>query len=67
MTPKLEKIPEYADLMTIDEWKSSVACGGFIPYDGDGHWATADKMDDSSDVWVGEEPKWATHVAWFNR
>lgn len=67
MNLELKEIPEYADVMTIEEWGDSVACGGFIPDDGGGCWATTEGMDNGSNVWDGEPPEWATHVAWFNR
>jgi hypothetical protein len=63
----IEKIPDYAHLMPISEWRDSVAGGLFVPDDGIGRWATGDTMDDSSDVWAGDAPEWATHVAWFNK
>lgn len=33
---KYRKIPNYGDLMTIEEFKKCVDCGGFIDYDGHG-------------------------------
>ncbi len=60
-------IPDYADVMTEEQWFHSVKCGSFIPYDGSGHWAAGQFMDISTDVWVHDKPLWATHVAWFNK
>lgn len=68
MAPLLEPIPEYCDLMPLKSWQDSAKAGSFIPYDGDGYWATSAGMDRATDVWAGgEPPAWATHVAWFNR
>lgn len=66
--PKLVPIPDYADLITLKEFKECVACGGFIPYDGSGYYATENSMDKETDVWSSKKPPtWATHVAWFNK
>lgn len=63
----LSTLPDYGKLFPIDEWLNAVATGAFIPYDGDGYWATIDGMDKASDVWGSNKPDWATHVMWFNR
>lgn len=62
-------MPGYGDLMPLDCWLASRDCEAFIPYDGDGYWATTDGMDRDSSVWNSNcpPPEWATHVAWFNR
>lgn len=69
MSLPTDEIPDYGDLMTLEDWDACVACGGFIPYDGSGCWATNNKMDQSSNVWskTALRPEWATHVVWFNR
>lgn len=63
----MQPIPKYGDLITIEEFKQCVQCGAFIPYDGDGCYATETRMDDDSNVWMDDAPDWATHVMWFNR
>lgn len=63
----MQPIPEYGDLIEIMQFQTYVKAGAFIPYDGDGCWATTTEMDDNSDVWASEKPEWATHVVWFNR
>lgn len=62
----LEPMSEYAHVMTADEWNESVKQGAFTPDDGNGYWATETKMDADFDCFR-EKPKWATHVAWFNK
>ena len=67
--PDLDPLPKYGDHMTVDEFRDAVACGAFIPDDGDGCWATDAAYDNGSCVWDGlkNPPKWATHVVWFNK
>ncbi|NJL70805.1 MAG: hypothetical protein HC888_03950 [Candidatus Competibacteraceae bacterium] len=59
-------LPDYGDLFPIDEWKEAVKNGSFIPYDGTGYYATETEMDIDTDSFE-PPPKWATHVAWFNK
>ena len=71
-----EPIPSYGDLMTIEEFKDTVDCGGFIDYDGYGHFATEDHTMGITKVYPSEvkedflemcrEHK-ITHICWFNR
>ncbi len=53
------------------EWEEAVKFGDFIDYDGHGYLSTETEMSDKlilpSDVGNKFKPKWATHVAWFNR
>ncbi len=63
------KAPDYADVMTKEEWLESIRCGAFIPDDGCGYWA---KEIDGSILESGvdcftEPPDDATHVAWYNK
>ncbi len=55
-----EPLSEWGDHMTRESFIATVACGGFIDYDGDGDLATE---ADPHYVW----PDWATHVMWYNR
>jgi len=66
-TVNMVPLPNYGDLIPLEEWKSYVSQHSLIPYDGSGCWATSDAMDDHSDVWNHDQPEWATHVMWFNR
>lgn len=65
------------DVMTIAEWEDTVACGGFIDYDGFGYFCTpaANLELFGFDVYpsmVGtpayeqRKVEW-THINWFNR
>lgn len=62
----IELIPQYADVMTVLDFNEQVKEGGFIRSDGDGYWADGTHMDRDANVWDTPQPKWATHVAWFN-
>lgn len=62
----LEPIPEYAHIMTEQEWKSNVRAGAYCSCDGSGYWATDRGMDPNADAF-DNQPDWATHVAWFNK
>lgn len=78
---KLEKIPEYGDLMTIERFSDCVKSGSFIDYDGYGYWATETQCSSlsvkpsqfyKSKKICGKDisdlkPEWATHIVWFNR
>lgn len=65
-----DEIPEYGDIMTVDEFKSSVIDGSFIDYDGHGHPAREGKMEGDLMIYpsiVNDIPKDATHIVWFNK
>jgi len=69
--PKAEPIPDYGDHMTMAEFKESCEGGMFTDDDGDGNYATVDRMFkkavNSDDVIDGKtDPKY-THVVWFNK
>jgi hypothetical protein len=65
---KMGPIPEYGDLMTINDFHDCCAGGGFIPDDGEGVFATATEVFEGTDVWSWDErPVGATHVVWFNK
>lgn len=60
-----EKIPAYADVMSLEEWESALNDGFFCSYDGYGFWVK-DGMECSDEVF--SSPKLdATHVAWYNK
>jgi hypothetical protein len=64
---KLDPLSDYGDLIPLEEFLLCVKNNCFIPYDGDGYWATKEGMLQGSNVWTLEPPEWATHVMWFNR
>lgn len=59
---------EFGDKFTAKEWCSEWVRGcSFIPSDGDGYWGTEEGYSYSHYDIFGVKPKWATHVAWFNK
>lgn len=62
----MEPIPDYADLMTLEDFTEYVRDGCFIEYDGDGYYATATE-ESQINVWNEPPPDWATHVTWYNK
>lgn len=71
LTPPLEPIPDYGDLMTKEEWLSGCEAGAFIDYDGFGNLATADGVY-AERIFPSQAknynfPKWVTHIVWYNR
>jgi len=74
--PKWKEIPDemppFGDLMTMAEWLETVGYGGFIDYDGFGHYATKTEYLDGpvvspSMVSKGLVDQSYTHIIWFNR
>jgi hypothetical protein len=68
---ELEPLPDYGDLMTLDEFIEHCNSGAFINYDGTGHYATKTKMSrlyaTPSKIKAGNIDRSWTHVMWFNR
>ena len=60
-----EEIPDYGDLMTVEEWQAHVKSGGFIRYDGWGYYVKDGKM--SNDICWDEPVLDSTHILWLNR
>lgn len=68
----LEPIPDYGDLMTVEDFIQSVASGFFIDDDGFGYWANSTHILSKDPVYPSEVgfldcPTGTTHVVWFNR
>ena len=68
----LKPLPDYGELMPIDEFVEAVNSGMFIDDDGSGYYATAKGMSDvlalPSLVRKGIVPhRTFTHVMWFNK
>ena len=67
------EIPEYGDVMTVDDFRDSVKVGAFIDYDGNGnpaklvggHLLMSDQVIIPSRL--VEIPLDATHIVWYNR
>jgi hypothetical protein len=69
---RLRPMPDYGDLMTVEEFRSRVESGGFIDYDGFGDLATEDGVSDiqvrpSNFEEVAAIYHQFTHVCWYNR
>ena len=66
-----EPIPDYGDHMTFNEFVGMCKSGGFIDDDGEGCYATKDKMTNisvyPSDIRSGNYRTDFTHVVWFNK
>lgn len=43
--PYDQELPDYGDLMPVDEWLATVKMGGFIDYDGHGAPAKAERVE----------------------
>lgn len=59
------ELPNYGDLMTIEEWKDAVEEGYIMDDDGSGNWVK-DGMMSRFDPFSSEQED-ATHVMWFNK
>lgn len=62
----LRPLGKLGDHMTAEDFEECVQCSCFIPYDGDGNWATVDG-ESKLNVWENARPEWATHVVWYNK
>ena len=65
-----DSLPDYGDLMTVDEFKKAVACGAFVDCDGYGHPSNNNLVDHNIHIFpsqVADIPNDATHIVWFNR
>lgn len=69
--PEFEEIPEYGDVMSLEDFIDNVKAGGFIDYDGNGNYARDGKMSDivihPSDVRHGSIRDDFDTIVWFNR
>jgi len=69
-----QKVGEFGDLFTLDEWKKAVEGGLFNSYDGSGSWVQVNEhglasyvTDKLFDDVFSAPPEGATHVEWFNK
>lgn len=64
-----EPVPDYGDLMTVEEFRAAVAAGYFNDYDGNGEASNGTHVG----TWiiypseVDKIPPGVTHVVWFNK
>lgn len=68
---EFNELPDYADVIPIEEFKDLVSAGFLCSYDGHGRFAKEGKESNMyveiSKIKEGYIPEWATHVAWYNR
>jgi hypothetical protein len=67
-----EPIPDYADIMLLQEFVENVELGTFIDWDGSGYYANPPSMYRDararpSEIMKGKIATGYTHVAWFNK
>lgn len=72
MTEYVRKIPDYGDLMMVDEFIECCKDGTFIDYDGHGAPVRDGMVTKGMNHWVYPSehhkiPSDATHIIWFNR
>ena len=71
MTPVLSDLSDYGDVMSLEDFKANVECGGFIDYDGFGHYVKDGKESNidiyPSDVRHGSIRDDFDTIIWFNR
>lgn len=69
--PTFSEIPEYGDVMPLEHFKDNVESGGFIDYDGFGHYVKDGKESDieiyPSDFKYNSVRKDFDTIIWFNR
>ena len=67
----MSPIPDYGDLMTMQDFIACCQSGGFIDYDGHGCLSDGVSMSDTiilpSHIASGNYPKGYSHVVWFNK
>lgn len=68
----LDPLPNYGDLMLLNDFVSYCKTGMFIGYDGTGYYATKNGMSRRHRAFPaviksGEVDRRFTHVMWFNR
>lgn len=71
MPYELDDMPDYGDVMSLNDFIETVRDGGFIDYDGSGNYVKDGKMSNidiyPSDVEYGAIRKDFDTIIWFNR
>lgn len=64
-----KKVSKYADVLTLEAFTLAVPYyGALSPEDGHGYFMSSEVDETNVGVWGCKEiPKWATHVAWYNK
>lgn len=66
----IDVIPSWADVMTVEDFKSAVERRAFTDYDGSGCPVKDGKMDWQYTIYPSTMeviPEDATHIVWFNK
>ena len=61
---------DFGDFMSVDEFRSEVASGSFIDYDGSGYAVKGELVDTSQPIYpssVDMIPDDAEQIVWFNK
>ena len=71
MPYKLTPLPDYGDTMSLDDFIENVKCGGFIDYDGFGHYIK-DGQETNIEIYPSDVKHNAIReefdsIIWFNR
>ena len=70
-TPIFSELPDYGDVMSLEDFIDNVNCGGFIDYDGSGNYVKDGKESDitikPSDVKRGTIRTDFDTIVWYNR
>lgn len=61
-----EKLPDYGDLISVEDWNRAVDDGSFVNEDGCGYWVKDNLMCHKDEVFSSPQLD-ATHVMWFNK
>jgi hypothetical protein len=67
---EFDEIPNYGDLMTLEDFKEACECGAFIDYDGYGNYAFEDKVSNIEtrpSKFLKKRDNRFTHIVWYNR
>jgi len=71
LTPEFHDLPDFGDVMSLKDFKANVACGGFIDYDGYGHYIKDGKESNieiyPSDIRHGSIRDDFDTIIWYNR
>jgi hypothetical protein len=69
--PTYDELPDYGDVMSLEEFVECCNCGGFIDYDGSGNYVKDGKISDIS-IYPSDVTKYKIRedfdtIIWFNK
>ena len=70
-TPNFSELPTYGDVMSLDDFIDNVKSGGFIDYDGFGHYVK-DELESDIIIYPSDVKHYAIRkdfdtIVWYNR